>query len=165
MSCTTHFTGCACYEKEWKERADELAASLSRKLDIAEATAEEWRNTAKLHLEQLAAMTKERDEWKWEYENVSKFASDFQDRLTIAQTRIAELQKDLHHSTVDSARGIDGLLTRLDAAQARIKELEWFSDQINQHVIPGERDTKDAALHLVQSQCRRIAELEAEWRD
>lgn len=34
---------------------------------------------------QLTETLKERDNWKWEYENVSKFASDFQDKLAEAR--------------------------------------------------------------------------------
>lgn len=50
---------------------------------------------------------------------------------------------------------------KFEREEARVKELEWFAGQINQYVMPGEKDTPDAALTAFRKQAERIANLEA----
>lgn len=48
----------------------------------------------------------------------------------------------------------------LEKLRADLKDYQWFVEQINRYVIPGEADTRDAALILFKNLSNRVAALE-----
>ena len=48
----------------------------------------------------------------------------------------------------------------LEASQAKVKELEWFTSQMNKYVLAGETDTQDSAIKVFKELNDKVRELE-----
>ena len=46
------------------------------------------------HGEEITKLKKERDKWKWEYENLCKFANDFEDRAAKAEAKVEVARRE-----------------------------------------------------------------------
>lgn len=78
--------------------------------------------------------------------------------------RIAELEAEVAHA--NDAAELDGkyaekLRVEVALLYERVAGLEWFLAQINQYVIPGQSDTKDAALIAFKNKDKQLDTLNA----
>lgn len=60
------------------------------------------------------------------------------------------------HCGSRECEGRECLTARAEATEQRVKELEWFVAQVNQYVVPGEADTKDATFIAFRKLSERV---------